>query len=66
MRISIHCFAALAARELINGHARLPSLDIPQGLIDTAEGVIQHRAILPIGTVVARLPDVLDTVRAFT
>ena len=62
MRVGIDGFAAFAAGELIDGHAGLAPLDVPQRLVDAADGVVQHRTVLPVGAVVAGLPDVLDPV----
>ena len=36
-------FSALAAQELIDGHARPLAFDVPQRLIDTGDGVVEHR-----------------------
>src|ERR1700730_12265239 len=66
MRIGIDSLPAFAAGKLIHRHARLPSLDVPNGLIHTAESIVQHRAVLPVRTVVARLPDIFDPVRGLT
>ena len=40
----------------------LAALDVPQRLVDAADGVVQHRAVAPVGAVVHRLPDVVDAV----
>ncbi|SPF49850.1 hypothetical protein SBA4_4210005 [Candidatus Sulfopaludibacter sp. SbA4] len=55
-------FAAFATGELIDGHAGLPALDVPQSLVDAAQRIVEHRAVLPVRAVVAGLPDVLDAV----
>ena len=55
-------FAALPAQQLIDGHPRLASLDVPERLVDAADGVVQHRAVAPVGAVVAGLPGVVDPV----
>jgi hypothetical protein len=62
MGVGIGGFPALAPGELIDGHAGLAALDVPQRLVDAADGVVQHRTVLPVRTVVARLPDVFDAV----
>ncbi len=62
MGVCIGGFAAFSAGELIHGHAGLASLDVPERLVDTADGVIEHGAVLPVRRVVTRLPDVLDAV----
>ena len=62
VRVAIGGFAALAAQKLVDRHARLASFDIPERLIDAADGVVQHRAIAPVGAVVAGLPDVFDAI----
>jgi endonuclease/exonuclease/phosphatase (EEP) superfamily protein YafD len=66
MRVRIDGLPAFTAGELIHRHTRLPALDVPQCLIHTAESIVQHRAVLPVRTVVARLPDILDPVCRLT
>ena len=58
-------FAALAAPQIVDRHSSLPALDVPQRLIHAADGVVEHRAVAPVGAVVAHLPRVLDTVGRF-
>jgi hypothetical protein len=60
--IRVGSLAALAARKLIHGHAGLAALDVPQRLVDAADGVVQDRPVFPVRAVVARLPDVFDAV----
>src|SRR5690606_5810225 len=36
------------------------TLDVPQGLIQSAQCVVQHRAVTPVGTYIGGLPDVFD------
>ena len=62
VRVAIDGLAALAAEQLIDRHAGLAALDVPQRLVDAADGVVQHRAVAPVGAVVAGLPDVVDAV----
>ena len=45
-----------AAKQVVHGHVRQLSLDIPQCLIDTAESVSQYRAVAPVRTDVGGLP----------
>ena len=63
VRVAIRRLAALAAHKLVHRHAGLAALDVPQRLVHAADGVVQHRPVLPVGAVVAGLPDVLDAVR---
>lgn len=35
-------------------------------MVDAAEGIIEHRAVLPVRAVVAGLPDIFDPVRVFS
>ena len=60
--VGVDGFAALAAGQLIDRHAGLAAFDVPQRLIDAADGVVQDRAVFPVRAVVAGLPDVLDAV----
>src|SRR5262252_6925761 len=62
MAVTIHGEAALAAEELIDRHAGALALDVPQGLIYSAERVVQHRTVAPVGTRVGGLPEILDIV----
>ena len=62
MRVGVGRLAAFAADQLVDGHVGLPALDVPERLVDAADGVVQRRAVAPVGAVVARLPDVLDAV----
>ena len=61
--IKVRRLTAFAAQELVDGHSRLPPFDVPQGLVDSANRVVEHRPVSPIGTVVHGLPQVLDPVR---
>jgi hypothetical protein len=64
--VGIDSLAHFAACELIDGHAGLAALNVPERLIDTADGIVEDRSVLPVGAVVAGLPDVLDTVCGLT
>src|SRR5205823_3882224 len=61
--INRHADAALAAKQLIKRHPGALGLDVPEGGIDSAKGVHEHRAIAPIGALIHRLPEILDVVR---
>ncbi len=60
--VGVDGFADLAAGELIDGHAGLAALDVPEGLVDSADRVVEYGTVLPIGAGVTGLPDVLDAV----
>src|SRR5260221_7747850 len=62
MPVAVHRFPILSTSQLINRHASLASLDIPQRLIDTADGVIQYRTISPVGAVIHGLPKIVDPI----
>ena len=62
MTVAVGGLAALAAQQLIDRHPGLAALDVPQRLIHAADGVVQHRAVPPVGAVVARLPGIVDPV----
>src|SRR6185369_5758037 len=64
--VTIGGLAAFAARKLVDGHAGLTALNVPQRLIHTADRIIQNRAVFPVGAVVTGLPDVLNPVRRLT
>ena len=40
--------AAFSADELVDGHVGLPALDVPERLIDAADGVVQRRTVAPV------------------
>ena len=54
--------AALAAEQLVDGHAGPLALDVPERDVHAAHRVEQHRAVAPVGADVGGLPDVLDLV----
>src|SRR6202035_4839025 len=62
MGVRIDGLPAFTAGKLIHRHTSLPALDIPQCLIHTAQRIVQHRAVLPVRTVVTGLPDIFDPV----
>jgi hypothetical protein len=64
MRVQRRRLAALAAHELVDGHAGAFALDVPQRLVDAGQRVVEHRATAPVGADVGRLIDILDVVRA--
>src|SRR5581483_28366 len=53
---------AFAAQKFIDGHTRLTALDIPQRLIDAADGVIQNWAVAPVRRVVHGLPQIFNRI----
>src|SRR5689334_2448992 len=63
MRVAIDSLAALPAEHLVHRHAGLAALDIPERLVDAADGVIKHWPVAPVRAVVAGLPGVFDAVR---
>src|SRR5919202_2093611 len=64
MRVQRRRFAALAAHELIDGHAGPFALDVPQRLVDAGQRVVQHRTAAPVGADVGGLIHILDVVHA--
>jgi len=54
--------AAFAAEKLIDGHARSFAFDIPQGLIDAGNRVVEHRTVAPIAMDHRHLPDLFDAI----
>ena len=63
VRVAINSLAALSAQHLVHRHAGLAALDVPERLVDAADGVVQHRPVAPVRAVVAGLPGVFDAVR---
>ena len=62
MRIARHREAALAPEQLIDRHVGPLALDVPQGLVQAAQRVVQHGPIAPVGAGVGVLPQVLDAI----
>src|SRR5438105_13488718 len=60
MDVGIDGVAALAAKQLIHRQPRAFTKDVPQGHIDAAHRVTEHRPVSPIRADEGRLPDVLD------
>src|SRR5262249_49859630 len=58
--VGVDGLAAFAAEELIHGHAGPLAEDVPQGHVHAADGVVEHRAVAPVGADERGLPDVLD------
>ena len=62
MAIDRRPLAALAAQELVNRHPRPLAFDIPERLINTGDGIIEHRPIAPIAIDHRHLPDLLNPI----
>lgn len=60
--IAVHGEARLAAEQLINGHSGAFAFDVPERLIESAEGVVENGTVAPVRAGVGGLPDVLDVV----
>src|SRR5438105_14376050 len=54
---------ALPAQQMIKGHVGALRIDVPQRLIEAAQGAVRYRAVSPVGAYVGRLPQVLDVRR---
>lgn len=65
MGVAVHSEAAFATEELIDRHASAFAFDVPERLVEAAEGIIEHGAVAPVGTDVSSLPDILDIVGIF-
>src|SRR5215470_7765622 len=63
MSVAVHRETALAPKQLVHGHARAFAFDVPESLIQTAQGVIQNWPVSPVRARVSHLPQVLDIVR---
>ena len=53
----------LPAPQVVHGHSGQLALDVPECLVDAAEGVVQDGAVPPVRRDVAGLPNVLDVAR---
>jgi aspartate/methionine/tyrosine aminotransferase len=47
-------FRYLAAEQLVHRQVGLPTLDIPQRLVNSADRIVEHGAIAPVRTVVPK------------
>ena len=63
--VGVGGFPAFSSGELIDRHAGLAALDVPERLVDAADGVVENGAVFPVRAVVAGLPDVFDAVGGF-
>src|SRR5437764_13211166 len=62
MGIAIHREAGLAAEQSVNRHGRPLAFDVPERLVQSTQGIIQHGAVSPIRTGVSSLPKILDVI----
>ena len=60
MGIDRRRLAALAAQQLVDRHVGQLALDIPQGLVDAGDGVVEHRAVAPVALHHAHLEQLFD------
>jgi len=60
MCVAIDREPALAAHQLVDGHVRPLALDVPQGLVEPAQRVVEHRAVPPVRAGIGVLPHILD------
>src|SRR5690606_32642502 len=56
---------ALSSQQLVYRYTQQLAFDIPQGLIQAAQRVIQHRSVAPVRTYIGGLPDIFDVVHVF-
>src|ERR1035437_9543685 len=54
--------AALAAEQLVHGHAGPLALDVPERLVHAGDGVVQNWSAPPVGADHSCLPDIFDVV----
>ena len=54
--------ACFAAQQLVQGHICQLALDIPQRHVDACHGVVQHRAVAPVGIDHHQVPQVFNIV----
>ena len=57
-----HTVAGPAAQELVDGHARSLTLDVPKGRVKATEDLIYDGRIRPIATMVCLVPEFLDAI----
>ena len=62
VKITVRAVTHLAAEQLIERHAGAFGFDVPEGDVDAAHRIEQHRPIAPIRAHITRLPDILDFV----
>ena len=51
-----------AAEQLVDGHPGPLAFDVPQGLVDPGDGVVQHRTVAPVAVHHHHPPQLLDPV----
>ncbi len=62
MGVHPHAVPGRSAQQLVDGSAQRLAFDVPEGLVQAAETIVQHGPITPVGTGVGVLPHVLDAV----
>ena len=62
MGIAVGSEPAFTAKELIDGHVCTFTFNVPECLIEAAQGVIEDRAVAPIGACIGVLPHVFYVV----
>src|SRR5215208_1118349 len=50
------------AEQVVQGHPRQFSLDVPERHVDAGDGIVQHRSAPPVGADREHRPDVFDVV----
>src|SRR5271170_2385176 len=46
--VAVHRLSAFASRQLVYRHSSLTSFDVPESLINSAQGIVKHRTIFPV------------------
>jgi hypothetical protein len=57
---------AFAAQKIVDRHIGDFTFDIPKRLIHSTDGVVQHRAVAPVGIDIHHVPQVFDVGRIAT
>ena len=66
MTVNVSALTDFAAQHLVNRHVGHLTLDVPQGFVNTGNGVVQNGTVSPVGAAHHDLPDILDVVDAAT
>ena len=48
--VGVDGLSALSTQQPIDRQAGVLTEDVPQGHVDTADGVVEHRTVAPVGT----------------
>ena len=58
--VGVDRVTAFSAQQSVHRQSGVLAKDVPQGHVDTTDGIVEHRTVSPVGTDEGRLPDVFN------